>query len=171
MLTKITTSLLILALVVIGWMAVSHSSDLKSERDAAQAAKHEAEVAAEAKRQAELRAQQAENANRSNKNTIAGLTSELGTQRLLVEQEKERARSIQARYDDLTTRYSEALQNDPKTRDWASTALPDAIASGRLLYHPTLSAARPGGGDAAGGAQTPAADPVPRPAGQAPAKR
>ena len=174
MLTKIMTALLLGLLGVIVWMALSHRADLESAAKVAGQLRDDLGAANEAKGAANTRAEQAENLNKTNAAFISTLNSDLQLQRELVQQQQDRAEEIQTTFDQLNRRYQEALQNDPQTRDWASTDLPDSVASGGLLYRAKAATGTQGGhvdrdkGEAGPGA---GAAPVPAAGGEAPGQR
>ncbi len=155
--SKITFALLGVLLVVIIGLLGWHFMD-RAKLQAQIAAAVAATTGAERQRDdAQALARRAQEANQANLATIAQLEQDRAQQAALVEAEAQRRAAIQSRYDALTTRYQEAIRDDPAIRDWASTPLPDAVASGRLLYHPAGS----GGGDADGGAAPAGGDRVP----------
>lgn len=128
---KITIALLAVLLLAIvgllGWHFIDRAR-LQSQITAATAATTAAEKARD---DAQVLARRAQEANTANLATITRLEQERAQQSALVEAEAQRRAAIQSRYDALTTRYQEAIQNDQATRAWAATALPDAVR--RLL--------------------------------------
>lgn len=172
MLNKILTVLLLALVGVILWMGITHRVELGKKQKLITAAEAARDDALEAKGKATARAETAEGINRSNAGQLATLSADLLLQKEVTRQAEERADGIKSNFDQLNSRYQEALQNDPKTRDWASTPLPDAVSAGGLLYRATAEA---GDGDVDGsggaGGATPAATSVRSEAGQAAGKR
>lgn len=129
--SKITFALLgvlLLAIIgLLGWHFMDRAS-LQAQITAATAATTAAEKARD---DAQTLARRAQEANQVNLATITRLEQDRAQQAALVEAEAQRRAAIQSRYDALATRYQEAIQNDQATRDWAATALPDAVR--RLL--------------------------------------
>lgn len=154
--SKITFALLgILLLAIIGllgWHFMDRAS-LQSQITAATAA---TTAANKARDDAQTLARRAQEANQANLATIAQLEQDRAQQAALVEAEARRRAAIQSRYDALTTRYQEAIQNDQATRDWASTALPDALR--RMLND---SGAPNGDGHGNPNGDTPTAEGIP----------
>lgn len=171
MLTKIFSVIVVGLLAVIVWMGFSHRAELADRDEAVATAKGERDSALEEKGAATTRAETAEGINKSNLGMLATLNADLQLQKEVTRQTQERSEAIQSNYDQLNSRYQEALQNDSQTRDWASIPLPESVSSGRLLYHAATAQGGDGGGNPAAAGPAAGAAPVPAKAVQTTGER